>query len=188
MQLPLFSQPTTPSSEEDQIKFTNIFSAIEQYCPQETGHGDRSARVGEIGQLFPTSHAFRNPNKEELSESVRSPTLMLVSPQPSALDSAEDMSGELQDIPFLQDLSQEQLRIVPHQHDSSINFPAPSMRTRIFPESINSGGDDLNGRNSSESKGKPSSGGGNNVSSDATKNAADGLRFLIVVRWCLASE
>lgn len=184
MELPLYAHPSDPLSTEDQIKFANLFSSMEQYGAQENGFNDRISITRNTCSNAPNFHGFRDLMDVVPLELASSPVQDFM-PSSSETDGAANRSesSHLQELSYGDRgalLSGEPT--IEEQHSIGESHFAYGMRTKkVFPDKINCPCDDLDERENTEVKVKPSSARNINSSGNAPVNFTDGFRFLIVV-------
>ena len=195
-ELPLYSYPTTPLTDGDQIQFSSIFRAWEEHGDDEeegSGTGITGGEEMMVTDVLPFT-AFLDDESQEIVGST--PQLPVVEIDNNVTVDTIPIFSQFQEIPFLEELSgqaQESVSgTVPEKErlhsTSKANYTSYSSRSKVFPDAAIAPSDDLNETKSSDSKAKPPPERVVVAAGDSAGKCSDGLRFLIVVRWLSAGR
>ena len=192
-ELPLYAYPTNPVSQEDQLKFSDIFRAMESCYFREDDCGDGISVEEETSNNAEVSlfNALQDlmDDDDETAEVVVGARTQIIVPEMDrgSVHNVVDLS-QYQDIPFLEDISDREVVQAAYDKDrssfkgSQISFSAHS---KVYPNALTdpSNGRDGDKRESSEVKVKPSSESSVVAAGEGPKKPTDRWRFLIVVSW-----
>jgi len=187
-ELPLYAYPITPVSLEDQLKFADIFRAMESFYFGEVGFGDEIYGEEETTNVeISSSHAFLGLLDDDgKSEAVASSTQFVVPEMDRAAVYNIADHSQFQDIPFLEDISDQEVCKAAYDKDRSSSKGAHvlfSAHSKVHPGAPmdSSNGQDWDERSSSEVKVKPPSESSVVAAGEGPKKPRNGLRLLIVV-------
>eukprot|EP01036_Dinobryon_divergens_P035035 gene35035-45356_t len=181
VELPLYSNPTTPLTDEDQSQLTSILRAW------EVNHGSRIA--GAERRMVTDVLPFDDASLEAVGPTTPQPPL-------AEIDNGNGSLAQFQQIPCLEDLdlSEQAHEIeIPRKERSHSHAKAAhtsfSAHSKVFPDTvIDPPLDDLDEKKSSDVKAKPPPSdsmvfAAGDAAAASAGRASEGLRFLIVVSW-----